>query len=205
MARPIYRRRVQALSERSDPTSVTTTPALEGTGPTDAAPRTWSRSLTWWQRALLAFAVSRVVSTGLWLLVLALARPGSRIGQHASLVQAMTAWDGQWYELIARVGYPSTLSTGVDGLVRSNAWAFLPAYPWLSDVFTFGHPSLWPAAAEVVSTAFGFGAAVLLALLLRPHVGNRGADRAVWLFALSPVAFILQAAYAESMGLFLTL
>jgi hypothetical protein len=46
---------------------------------------------------------------------------------------------------------------------------------------------------------------VLLALLLRPHVGDRGADRAVWLFALSPVAFILQAAYAESMGLFLTL
>lgn len=159
---------------------------------------------TWWQRAVAAFAVSRVVSTALWLLVMALARPGSRIGQHASLVAAMSAWDGQWYQLIALSGYPGQLPIGAGGAVNTNAWAFLPAYPYLVKLVSFGVPSAWPAAAELVSVAFGFGAAVLLALLLRPHVGDRGAQRAVWLFALSPVAFILQAAYAESMSLFLT-
>ncbi|MDH2442620.1 hypothetical protein QDR37_01550 [Amnibacterium sp. CER49] len=163
------------------------------------------RPLPWWSRALLAFAASRLVSTGLWLLVMALARPGSRIGQHATIWHAMAQWDGQWYELIARSGYPGHLPVGQGGLVETNAWAFLPAYPWLAELLTFGHPALWQVSAELLSTAFGFGCAVLLALLLRPQVGERGAQRAVWLFALSPVAFILQAAYAESMGLFLLL
>lgn len=162
-------------------------------------------AVRWWQRALLAFALSRVVSTGLWFVVIALARRGSRIGLHASLTNAMAAWDGQWYELVARSGYPATLPLGPDHLVQANAWAFLPAYPWLAELLTFGHAGAWPAAAEVLSTACGFGCAVLLAHLLRPHVGDLGAQRAVWLFALSPVAFILQAAYAESMGMLLTL
>jgi hypothetical protein len=161
------------------------------------------RRLTWWQRALGAALVSRLVSTALWVLVMALARPGSRIGQHTSLIQAMVAWDGQWYQLVARSGYPVHLPVGAEGLVQSNAWAFLPAYPYLADVVALGHPSLWPLSAELLSVLFCFGSAILLALLLRPHVGERGAQRAVWLFVLSPVAFILQAAYAESMGLFL--
>lgn len=163
------------------------------------------RLVPWWSHALLAFAASRVVSTALWFLVIALARRGSRIGLHATLSGAMTAWDGQWYELVARQGYPVRLPSGLGGLVQSNAWAFLPAYPWTADVLALGDPAAWPIAAELLSTACGFGAAVLLAALLRPHVGDRVALRTVWLFALSPVAFILQAAYAESMGLLLTL
>ena len=162
-------------------------------------------AMRWWHRAILAFAVSRVVSTVLWFVVIALARRGSRIGLHASLTNAMAAWDGQWYELVARTGYPATLPLGPDHLVQGNAWAFLPAYPWLAELLTFGHAGAWPAAAEVLSTACGFGCAVLLAHLLRPHVGDLGAQRAVWLFSLSPVAFLLQAAYAESMGMLLTL
>ena len=145
-----------------------------------------------------------MVSTSLWLAVIALARPGARIGQHASLVTAMSAWDGQWFELIARSGYPAHLPVGSGGLILSNAWAFLPAYPYLADVVALVRPDLWPQAAELLSTLFCLGSAVLLALLLKPHVGERGAQRAVWLFVLSPVAFFLQAAYSESMGLFLT-
>jgi hypothetical protein len=162
-------------------------------------------AVRWWQRAILAFAVSRVVSTSLWFLVIGLARRGSRIGPHATLTNAMAAWDGQWYELVARVGYPARLPIGADHIVQANPWAFLPAYPWLAELLTFGHPGAWPAAAEALSTACGFGCAVLLAHLLRPHVGDLGAQRAVWLFSLSPVAFLLQAAYAESMGMLLTL
>lgn len=181
---------------------------MQGRKSTPAVPVPTRRDRTagwaWWQHALGAFAVSRVVSTGLWLIVIALARPGSRIGQHASLPSAMAAWDGQWYQLVAASGYPRRLPVGYGGLVDSNTWAFLPAYPFLVKAFTFGHPAAWPMVAELVSTAFGFGAAVLLALLLKPHVGDEGAVRAVWLFALSPVAFILQAAYAESMALFLS-
>lgn len=186
----------------ASPTARVREPGVEVSSPA-AAERV--RRPRWWLAPLGIFAVSRVVSTGLWLAVIALARPGSRIGQHSSLVHAMAVWDGQWFQLVARSGYPAHLPVSEGGLVQTSAWAFLPAYPVLANVLALGRAAAWPAAAELLSTGFGFLSAVLLALLLRPHVGDGGARRAVWLFALSPVAFILQAAYAESMGMFLML
>jgi hypothetical protein len=46
---------------------------------------------------------------------------------------------------------------------------------------------------------------VLLALLLRPRIGSGRAEFAVAILAFSPVAFVLQATYAESLGLALLL
>jgi hypothetical protein len=57
----------------------------------------------------------------------------------------------------------------------------------------------------LVSLAAGFAAAVLLSLLLRGRIGDGRADFAVAIFAFSPLAFVLQAAYAESLGLALLL
>ena len=153
-----------------------------------------------WASTLLLYAVSRLVSTGLIEVVIHVARPGSRIGRHADLLDVLTAWDGQWYHLIAVSGYPSTLPMTHDGTF-TNAWAFLPLYPWLARLLTFGHIALWPVSAVLLSTASGAVAAVLLGLLVRPHVGDRGALVTVALFVLSPVAFLLEATYAEALGL----
>jgi hypothetical protein len=156
--------------------------------------------MPWWAAAALLYAGSRVVSTALIELTMAVARPGSRIGRHAQLLDVLTAWDGQWYRLIAQSGYPTVLPSNHAG-VAQNAWAFLPLYPWLARALSLGIPALWPIAAVVLSTVAGGVAAVLLGALVKPHVGDRGALITVALFVLSPVAFLLEAAYAESLSL----
>ena len=167
--------------------------------PAPASARRRTR-LPFWGGTVLLYAGSRVISTGLIELTMAVARPGSRIGQHAQLLDVLTAWDGQWYRQIAMTGYPSVLPVDHAGVMQ-NAWAFLPLYPWLARVLSLGVPATWPIAAVLLSTVAGGIAAVLLAALVRTHVGDRGALITVALFVLSPVAFLLEAAYAESLSL----
>jgi hypothetical protein len=177
------------------------TPALALSGG-DVARHAWRLT---WVRIVAIYVASRVVTTVLVLATVALARPGSRIGQHASVFSALAAWDGQWYRLVAFAGYPSHLPAHVDGIPQTSAWAFLPAYPYLVKLLVLGNERLWTPGAEIVSAAFGLGAALLLAALLRPHVGRRGALVGVLVFSFGPMSFLLQAAYAEAMGLFLLL
>ena len=169
-----------------------------------AVRRRWSRT-PWWGRALLIFAASRVVTTLLYLWVGSQGTSASRAGPHPDLVTLASAWDGQWYWYVAVHGYPSVLPLTSSGAVDTNQWAFLPLYPYLVKALSLGVTAAWPPVAVLVSLAAGFVAAVLLALLLRPRIGRARADFAVALFAFSPVAFVLQAAYAESLGLALLL
>ncbi len=163
----------------------------------------WRRT-PWWGRALAVFAASRIVTTVLLLWVAAQGTPASRAGVHPDLVTLSTAWDGQWYWYVAVHGYPAVLPLTASGAVDTNQWAFLPLYPYLVKALSLGVTAAWPPVAVLVSLACGFAAAVLLALLLRPHIGEK-ADFAVAVFAFSPLAFVLQTAYAESMGLALLL
>lgn len=132
--------------------------------------------------------------------VVQIAHPGSRLGPHASLQDVITAWDGQWYELVAVSGYPAHLPTYVGG-VAQNTWAFLPLYPLLVKALTVEAPGLWAVAAAVVSMVCGAVACLLLHLLVRPRTGDRGALVTTLLFMCSPVSFLLQVAYAEALGL----
>lgn len=162
-------------------------------------------AVPWWGRALIVFGASRAVTTVFLLIVAALAQPGSREGVHPSLGALAMSWDGAWYWSVAYYGYGYPGLTDAAGAVQQNNWAFLPLYPLLVKVLALGDVQAWPAVAPLVSVAFGFGCVVLLALLLRPHLGPRRADFAVAVFACSPLSFVLQMAYAESMGLFLLL
>ena len=158
----------------------------------------------WWLRILVLYAASRVVTTLLFLAVGTLAVPGSRVGAHPDLATMLTAWDGQWYWLIGESGYPTALPHTADGDVATNQWAFLPVYPLLVKVLAALSNLPWPPAGIVVSVVAGGGAAVLLGLLLRPHVGDRQAVFAAAVFCFAPLSFVLQTAYAESLGLCLT-
>lgn len=160
--------------------------------------------LPWWARILLLYAASRVVSTLLFLAVGAAAVPGSRVGVHPELLTMLTAWDGQWYWLVGEGGYPTALPRTDTGDVATNQWAFLPVHPLLVKALAVLSGLPWPPVAVVVSTVAGGGAAVLLGLLLRPHVGDGRAAFAVAVFCFGPLAFVLQTAYAESLGLCLT-
>ena len=158
-----------------------------------------------WAVAVATYGTARLVTTGLLGIVALHAAVGSRAGAHPSLLALSTAWDGQWYWYLSEHGYPTVLPRTPTGAVDQNTWAFLPLYPQLVKLLSFGVGPLWPITAELVSVAFGFGCAVLLLVLLRPHLGRRRALAGVAVFAFAPLSFVLQTAYAESMGLFLTL
>jgi hypothetical protein len=158
----------------------------------------------WWLSLLLVYLASRIVTTLLFLAVGAAAAPGSRVGVHPDLLTLLTAWDGQWYWLIGQSGYPTALPHTGGGDVETNQWAFLPVYPMLVKVLAALSTLPWPPVAIVVSVVAGGGAAVLLGHLLRPHVGGSRAAFAVAVFCFGPLAFVLQTAYAEALGLCLT-
>jgi hypothetical protein len=160
--------------------------------------------LPWWAAALLLFAASRVVTTLLFAWVQSLATIRSRMGAHPSPLDLASAWDGQWYWYIAENGYPTTLPLTASGTVDTNQWAFLPVYPYLAKALTFGTLD-WRIPAIAVSVAAGFGAAVVLTALLLPHIGRGPALFAAALFSVSPLAFMFQTTYAESLGLLLLL
>ncbi len=170
----------------------------------DADPRSAPRSVPWWGAALAIFAGSRVLTTLLFLWVWSLATPRSRAGAHPSFLDLVSAWDGQWYWYIAEHGYPTVLPLTASGAVDTNQWAFLPVYPYLSQLLTFGVLD-WRIPALLVSVAAGFGAALLLAALLMPRIGRPRALFAVALLSCSPLAFMFQTTYAESLGLALLL
>jgi Gpi18-like mannosyltransferase len=176
----------------------------DGEQPRPGLRGSWS-ALSWWGRALAVFAASRLVTTLLYLWVGTQGTTASRAGPHPDLVTLATAWDGQWYWYVAVHGYPAVLPLTASGAVDTNQWAFLPLYPYLVKALSLGVTAAWPPVAVLVSLAAGFVAAVLLSLLLRPRIGAGRADFAVALFAFSPLAFVLQAAYAESLGLALLL
>ncbi|MCP2255179.1 hypothetical protein LY13_003953 [Prauserella aidingensis] len=97
-----------------------------------------------------------------------------------SLLDRLTAWDGQWYLGIAEHGYAgqSARSVGPDGQPYPDApFAFFPLYPAaMSIVATFGIPL--DIAGLVVSTLAGVAAVPAVMRLARhaqprPHTGPR--------------------------------
>lgn len=152
-------------------------------------------------RVLYVFLASRVVTSVLVVLASRNADP-SAAGFGKGPLETLVSWDGGWYAEIGAHGYPTRLPLE-GGNVQYNAWAFLPLYPLIVRVAVLGHMTLWPLGAVVVSTVFGAAAAVVLAQLVRPRVGARGAFVTALLFSFGPTAFVLQSGYAESMGLFL--
>lgn len=168
------------------------------------AVRAERRRPPWWAVVIVVYAVSRVVSTLLFLWVGTQTTARSRAGLHPSLLQLLTQWDGQWYWYIAQNGYPSVLPVDGSGAVASNQWAFLPVYPLLAKALTFGTLD-WRLPAIAVSVVAGGVAAVLLCALLLPRIGRSKALFAAALLSFSPLAGVLQMAYAEALGLALLL
>lgn len=112
-------------------------------------------------------------------------------------------WDGQWYERIAEDGYPSSLPTDADGRVRENPWAFYPLFPVASRAVMTLTGLDFPVAASTLALAAGFGAAVLMGLLLRDRIGDVPTFAVVVLWASFPASVTLQLSYTESFAMLL--
>ncbi|MGN6501700.1 MAG: hypothetical protein ACTHKX_02205 [Pseudolysinimonas sp.] len=160
-------------------------------------------ALLWWQRVLVVFLASRVVTTIIIATYAALQPVSYRTGASPDYFTFATLWDGQWYWLVSQSGYPAVLPTTDTGQIAENAWAFLPGYPAVMWVLTLGHHLPFWVIAPLVSTAFAAGAALLFFKLMAMRLPEETALFAVVLFCVAPLSPILQVSYAESMALFL--
>ena len=163
----------------------------------------------WWLAPLAIFVATRLVDA----LVIAhaahaqVAIDGS-LGIHAEELKpahpgywaALSNWDGQWYETIARHGYPRSLPAS--GPVPQTAWAFYPLYPALVRLVMIVTPLGFASAASLVSMTFAALAMVLIFRLVLVRGGRFAAAMTVLALCVFPSAPILQAAYTEGLALF---
>lgn len=159
--------------------------------------------MAWWLQVTLWFALGRVVTTVLALILIAQAGTTDPAGMWVEFSNFSSHWDGRWYNLIAFSGYPTTLPVNAAGDVAENAWAFLPVYPALVSGVTVVTTLPWVVSAEIVSVIFALGTALLLYRMLIRAVPAQQAMFAVVLFCLAPVSPLYQFAYAESLQMFL--
>lgn len=114
-----------------------------------------------------------------------------------SLADALTVFDGRWYEAISEDGYPERLPRGPDG-VGQSAVAFFPLFPVLTaGPVALGAP-FWLAAAAL-NLVCGAAAALLVLALVRRYASERLAVVSAVLWSLQPLAFVLSLAYSEAL------
>jgi hypothetical protein len=155
---------------------------------------------------LAIYAVARVISTTVLLIVMQHQVPSGMTGGDTVPVTyfPFTAlWDGQWYWRIADSGYPDVLPITQTGKVGENPWAFYPLFPYLAKAGMAVTGLSFPVVASTVALLCGFGAAVLMGLLLRDRIGDPAAYAVVALWASFPASVTLQLAYTESLAMLL--
>jgi hypothetical protein len=161
------------------------------------------RVVPWWVRVTVVYVLARLVTFALLVGFARVQSQNTFTLASPSYLEFATIWDGRWYALIAQVGYPATLPIGADGAVTENAWAFMPAYPFLVRGLMWATGAGYAPVAVTVSVLFGWGAALLFRRLLGRYLPEGTATFATVLFCVAPVSAMFQVAYAESMGVFL--
>lgn len=158
------------------------------------------RLTPWWGQVLVVYVATRIL-TGVILLGFAGVQAEANGTSVPDPFSFAANWDGQWYWLIAQQGYPAELPRTVDGHVASNAWAFMPVFPYLGAALgAIGLP--FPVAGVLISLLAGAAAVLLFHRLLRESGLDDGqALMAVVLLCVAPVSPLFQLAYAESLGL----
>ena len=154
-------------------------------------------------RVLAVWALARTFSVLLLTIVSHYQAPVAWTGPHPNYFSMTVLWDGFWYRLIAESGYPPVLPTDAIGAVQENAWAFYPGFPMMSRALMRVTGLGFPVVGSTLALLLGFGAAVVMGLLLRDRVGPRVALAAVAVYAACPVSPSFQIAYTESLAILL--
>ncbi len=165
-------------------------------------PAHWYRLAPWWARVATIWAVSRVITTTLVLLLARVQGANPWTAASPGYVDFANIWDAHWYNIVAVSGYPTVLPVTVDGHIGENAWAFMPGYPAVVRLLMIVLDQPWAPMAVLVSVAFSLGSALVFYRLMRRVLGESTALFATVLFCVAPLSPILQFGYAESMHLF---
>jgi hypothetical protein len=120
-----------------------------------------------------------------------------------SFLLFLSSWDGAFYRQIALTGYPAQLPLDASGHVETNAWAFLPVYPWLTRGVMLTTGLDFTLSGVLVAGFAGAGAALLLYRLLADRIGSKRALWASAFFSFGPMSFLFELTYAESLFLLL--
>ena len=169
---------------------------------TSARWRARYRLTPWWGKVIAIWAVSRVVTTTLVLVLASVQGPNPWTGASPNYADFANIWDGRWYNIVAVAGYPSVLPLTDAGQVSENAWAFMPGYPAVVRLLMIVSGAQWAPVAVFVSLVFSLATALLFYRLMRRVLGPSTALFSVVLFCFAPLSPILQFGYAESMYLF---
>jgi hypothetical protein len=153
-------------------------------------------------KILVIFVASRIVTTTIMLIFAWLQQQNAWTGAHPDYFSFAQIWDGTWYHIVASSGYPQHLSYDAQGDVQQNAWAFLPAYPFLCGALSAVTGLPFSVVGVFVSVGFALGTALVFYTLLEPELGSSTALFSVVLFCVAPLSPIYQVDYAESMQLF---
>ncbi|WP_233205945.1 hypothetical protein [Cryobacterium sp. Y82] len=173
--------------------------------PARRLPAVWHaryRLTPWWGKVLVVWALSRLVTTMLILVLASVQGPNAWTGASPKYTDFATMWDGRWYNIVAVLGYPSVLPITDTGQIGENAWAFMPGYPVVARLLMELTNFAWAPVAVFVSVVFSLGTALLFYRLMTRVQPPNTALFSVVLFCAAPLSPILQFAYAESMYLF---
>jgi hypothetical protein len=182
-----------------------TTAGATRLSPTRARWRARYRVVPWWVRITVVYVLARLVTGAMLTAFASVQAANSFTAQHPSYLSFAAIWDGAWYRVIAANGYPSTLPVDAAGHVTENAWAFMPAYPFLVRALMALTGASFEFVAVSVSLLCGWGAALVFRRLIGRFLDPARATFATVLFCVAPVSAMFQVAYAESMGLLLLL
>ncbi len=147
---------------------------------------------------LVSYGLCRLVSAVVLIAVAARQVPTGWTGPDVTYLTFTAQWDGQWYEYIARNGYPAALPLDELGLLQQNPWAFYPLFPLLTGLVMDLTGQDFHVVGSTISLVLGFVAAGAMGLLLRERLGRRAALAVVVLWASFPASVTLQVGYSEA-------
>lgn len=155
-------------------------------------------------QVLVLYGLTRILTGVLLALVAPSQAPAGMTGGHpVGYFGFARLWDGEWYDRIANEGYPATLPRTPGGQVLQNSWAFYPLFPFLARVGMTLTGQSFTVIGPLLALVLGFGAAVLMALLMREVIGRVGALLVLAVYAVFPSSPALQVAYTESLAMLL--
>lgn len=161
------------------------------------------RMTPWWLRVAVIWVVARAISTAILLWFASQQGANAWTGPRPDYLAFAQLWDSTWFHIVAVSGYPTELPLNADGQVQQNAWAFLPAYPFLVRGLMAVTGLPWAPLSVFVSVAFSLAGTLMVYRVMRLVLPQNTALFAVVVFSVAPLSPILQVSYAESLSLFL--
>jgi hypothetical protein len=163
---------------------------------------TFARS-SWWFAATLVWLATRLITTVLFLVAASIQGDNYWTKANPPYFDFLNIWDVEWYWRIFDHGYPLELPLSASGQVLQNEWAFMPVFPGLVKALTSITGLEFKFAAALLATAFSFAAALVIARIFERFMPRAQALWGLALVGLWCASPVLQAGYAESLGLFL--